>query len=175
MTIDRAALIYQCGCKGTEPYCPTHGVPPFGIDRAARDRLVEQAEVLGLPLSVDYQPTGPCGAKMYRDQILDCNRYPVAVRPNAALLGPGKEARQHEMEAAQAIAAICNAAPALAEQVNRLEEKVDELECTLDDEEAAHRDTARLWELAKAERDEARQQVAVLRKALDAALSGGTQ
>lgn len=28
---DDSQLIYQCGCVGTESYCPTHGCPPFGV------------------------------------------------------------------------------------------------------------------------------------------------
>ena len=40
---------------------------------------------------------------------------------------------------------------AMVEEAKGLREKVDELECTLDDEEAAHRDTWRLWDLDKAE------------------------
>lgn len=64
----------------------------------------EKAATAG-PWTSDYQPTGPCGAKCYRDQIIAYTptqngrneRTTVVVRPNAAFNGPGKEMREQEV------------------------------------------------------------------------------
>jgi hypothetical protein len=70
----------------------------------------EQAATRG-PWASDYQPTGPCGAKCYRDQIIAYtptqngrqDRTTIAVRPNAAFNGPGKETREQEIADGQFI------------------------------------------------------------------------
>ncbi len=80
------------------------------------------------PWFSDYYPAGPCGAKVYREQIR--RTYPewvVACRPSAALNGPGKDARKQEVADAAFIAHARTDIPALVAEVRRLRGENGEL------------------------------------------------
>lgn len=94
---------------------------PSDLWAEQRKRLETLARAVRVPITMDYHPTGPCGAKCYRDQILDGNLEPIACRPNPAFLGPGRAARNYEMDAAKLLVEATNALPGLLARIDRLE------------------------------------------------------